>query len=209
MPLSTIFQLYCGSQFYWYLVWVGFELTMLVVISINCIGSHKSNYHTITAMTRECTCTFIYHNYYITILYSIFDFNSLMTNLFWPPTKTINFFRSSWLTDIKSVRSISYDFFCPKINPPDSICRASSQLTTSIHWSCYCTVNVYVIFPFLWWYVVFLSGSESGQVFIICLYTYSRWRSSYQEGMVVIPLTGLILPPFCACPKLGPGFPTP
>jgi hypothetical protein len=136
MPLSTIFQLYCDGQFYWYLVWVGFELTMLVVIGINCIGSHKSNYHTITAMTRECTCTFIYHNYYITILYSIFDFNSLMTNLFWS-----------------------------KINPPDSICRVSSQLTTSIHWPCYCTVNVYAIFPFLWWYVVLLSGSEPVQGF--------------------------------------------
>ena len=70
-PLSTIFQLYRGSQFYWwkkpdypkkttnlsqvtdklyhimlYLVWAGFELTTLVVIGTNCIGSHKSNYHT-------------------------------------------------------------------------------------------------------------------------------------------------------------------
>jgi hypothetical protein len=30
---------------------VGFELTTLVVISTDCIGSYKSNYHTITTMT--------------------------------------------------------------------------------------------------------------------------------------------------------------
>jgi hypothetical protein len=31
-----------------HLAWVGFELTMLVVIGTDCIGSYKSNYHTIT-----------------------------------------------------------------------------------------------------------------------------------------------------------------
>jgi len=34
-----------------HLTQVGFELTMLVVISTDCIGSYKSNFHTITTTT--------------------------------------------------------------------------------------------------------------------------------------------------------------
>jgi len=32
--------------------------------------------------------------------------------------------------------------------------------------------------------------------FIVCLYMYCRWRSSYQEGRVRSPLNGLTSPHF-------------
>jgi flagellar biosynthesis GTPase FlhF len=36
---------------------------------------------------------------------------------------------------------------------------------------------------------------------------YCTWLSSYQEGWVVVPLTGLTPPCLCTCLKPGPGFP--
>jgi hypothetical protein len=45
-----------------HLVWVGFELTTLVVIGTDCIGGCKSNYPTITTMntTAPLTSTFVF-----------------------------------------------------------------------------------------------------------------------------------------------------
>jgi hypothetical protein len=44
--------------------------------------------------------------------------------------------------------------------------------------------------------------------FIVCLYMYCHWRSSYQEGRDGMPLTSLTPSHFCTCPKPTAGFQT-
>ena len=56
--------------------WAGFELTTLVVICTECIGSCKSKYHTITIMTTPCSRTFL-----MNLIAHIIILNEIMTTV--------------------------------------------------------------------------------------------------------------------------------
>jgi hypothetical protein len=60
-----------------HLACAGFDLTVLVVIGIDCIGSYKSNYHTITTMTSL--------NLYILYLFFLYlSYNTSFTHTVLP-----------------------------------------------------------------------------------------------------------------------------
>jgi hypothetical protein len=53
------------------------------------------------------------------------------------------------------------------------------------------------------------SGSESVPALLLFVYIcIAAGDPIVKKGRVGIPLTGLILPHFCNCPKPGPEFPT-
>ena len=93
-------------------------------------------------------------------------------------------------------------YICPLDYRADSSFLSRSQLTTNIHWLCYCTVHLYVVFHFyngMWsfWVEVICAGLFLSFIYII-----------YQEDKIGITLTCLTPPYVCAYSLPGSGFPT-
>ena len=55
------------------------------------------------------------------------------------------------------------------------------------------------------WFVFFLSGCKSVQVFYHLFISVLSLEIYYQRGNIGIPLAGLALPHVCVCPKPGYG----
>ena len=60
---AAIHKRYHITLFRVHFAWAGFELTMLVVIFTNCIGSYKSNYHAITTTAAPRNTEIVQYHY--------------------------------------------------------------------------------------------------------------------------------------------------
>ena len=115
LPLPTMFPLNFGIGFVFHCinkVITQFFLNGRIIESVIssqlfCIISFEINKSNNTCYTLRNDSTEL-------SVCSIFNFNNLMTDLFWSLTKKNNFFRCLWLIDIKSFSSTSYDSFVIK-----------------------------------------------------------------------------------------------
>jgi hypothetical protein len=132
MTLSTIFKLYCWKKLEFpetttglfqvtdklyhimlygvHLAWTGFELTTLVVIVTDCIGSCKSNYHMIKTTTVSFNLQGHLHMHNDTKPYSCF-----CGSTFTLKGKSEMWRRRSWFW---SYGSWIYHYLCNQCLPP-------------------------------------------------------------------------------------------
>ena len=54
----------------------------------------------------------------------------------------------------------------------------------------------------------YLHGESLQVLLLFVIYLHYQWRTNYQKGMIEIPITCLTPPHFCACPKVGPCYPS-